>query len=108
MADKLINPLKVEKGNLTNILTPIRDDVKTYEKSGNVVTVHLNNVVFGSTWSSDTDIFTVPYSPVKIVRFALFTPGTFLKGYINGNNIGLSSYNGDLLYGSVSYITEDT
>ena len=107
----------IVKGTITNILVPTRADVLDVYKAGRVVQVVINNVIYSSSFSTDTAIFTLPYKPAMIntmdvgARFILFNQDATLSfGFVKASNgnVYLNNYTGNkLLYGNIVYLTND-
>ena len=107
--DALNSNLSISEGTVTNVVTPTRSDVFKCYKTGHVVQVFINNVSYGSSFSTDTEIATLQFPPIALTRFLILQAnGTILSGFVNQNNsrISINGYtSGQLLYGSFVYLT---
>lgn len=107
----LNDKLTVTEGTISSVVTPTRSDLFKCYKTGHVVQVLINNVSYGSSFSTDTEIATLPFAPLGLCRFMLLQlNGTIINGFINENSkrMTIGGYtSGQLLYGSFTYMTND-
>ena len=92
---------------LTDVVTPSRRDMAKYSVSGNMCTIHINNVSFSESFSQDTVAFSCPYKPAMSTRFIMYDQEkNVIPCYINlAGDIMINGYTGGkLLYGSVTFV----